>query len=154
VASDAAARTGSGTEAVALVGGVALLLVLAALIRAWEDGLVAGAVLLLLAYALSLAFSHRPLDSGAPLVAVGLVALVELGSWSLELRDGAEERPGARVISVLLLLLGSAAVSALVWTAGSVKAGGGVALLVLGAAAALGLLVLLIGWAPREPEGQ
>jgi hypothetical protein len=154
LAAESAARAGSGTATVAFVDAVALLLVLVALVRPWEDGLVAGAVLLLLAYTLSLAFAHRPLDNAAPLVAVGLVALVELGSWSLELRDGPEERPGRRLVPVLLLLAGSAVVSALVWSAGSVRSGGGIGLLVLGAGAGLGLLALLTGWTPARRRAQ
>ncbi len=65
---------------------------LAALFAVWEDGLCARPRAIALGYALSLAPGNVTLDHGAPAVAVGLLAAVELGSWSLELRDGPEER--------------------------------------------------------------
>jgi hypothetical protein len=130
-----------GLAALAGVAGVVLILV--ALLVAWDDGLVVGPTMLLVAYALSLADRGEALDRAAPLVAVGLLAVVEFGSWSLELRDGAEERPLARLPSVFLLLLGAAAASTLVLTVGGIRIGGGLALWALGAAAAIGLLALI-----------
>jgi len=87
-----------GLAALAGVAGVALIL--AALLVAWDDGLVVGSALLLVAYALSLADRGEAVDRAAPLVALALLAVVDFGSWSLELRDGAEERPLARLPSV------------------------------------------------------
>jgi hypothetical protein len=130
-----------GIAALAGVAGVVLILV--ALLVAWDDGLVVGPALLLVAYALSLADRGEALDRAAPLVAVGLLAVVDLGSWSLELRDGAEERALARLPSVVLLLLGAAAASTLVLTVGGVRTGSGLALWALGAASAIGLLFLI-----------
>ena len=134
---------GTETALVALVGGLGVACVVVALFAVWDDGLVAGASLLLLAYIAWLGFSHPPLDRSAPLVGVGLLALVELGSWSLELRDGGEERLLARISRVLLLLAATLAVSALVLAFGGVRADGGIALWVVGAAAAFALLALL-----------
>jgi hypothetical protein len=130
-----------GLAALAGIAGIALILV--ALLAAWDDGLVAGPALLLVAYALSLADHGEAVDRAAPLVAVGLLAVVELGSWSLELRDGAEERPLARLPAVLLLFLGAAAASTLVLVVGGVRTDAGLALWALGAAAAIGLLILI-----------
>jgi hypothetical protein len=130
-----------GLAAFAGVAGVALILV--ALLAAWNDGLVAGPALLLVAYALSLADRGAAADRAAPLVAVGLLAAVEFGSWSLELRDGAEERPLARLPRLGLLLVGAGAASALVLTVGGVRTDAGLVLWALGAAAAIGLLVLI-----------
>jgi hypothetical protein len=130
-----------GLAALAGIAGIALILV--ALLVAWDDGLVAGASLLLVAYALSLADRGEALDRAAPLVAVALLAVVEFGSWSLELRDGAEERPLARLPQIGLLLLGAAAASTLVVMVGGVRTDAGLALWALGAAAAIGLLVLI-----------
>ena len=131
------------TALVALFAGLGVACVVVALFAVWEDGLVAGALLLLLAYTAWLAFSHPPLDRSAPLVGAGLLALVELGSWSLELRDGGEERLLARVSRVLLLLGATLAVSALVLAFGGLRADAGIALWVVGAAAALALFTLL-----------
>ncbi len=128
---------------VALAGVAGVALILAALLAAWDDGLVVGPALLLVAYALSLADRGAGVDRAAPLVAVGLLAVVELGSWSLELRDGAEERPLARLPRLGLLLVGAGAASALVLTVGGVRTDAGLALWALGAAAAIGLLVLI-----------
>lgn len=130
-----------GLAALAGIAGIALILV--ALLVAWGDGLVAGSGLLLVAYAISLADRGEAVDRAAPLVAVGLLAVVEFGSWSLELRDGAEERPLARLPSVLLLFLGAAAASTVVLTVGGVRTDAGLALWALGAAAAIGLLILI-----------
>jgi hypothetical protein len=130
-----------GLAALAGVAGVALIL--AAVLVAWDDGLVVGSALLLVAYALSLADRGEAVDRAAPLVAVALLAVVDFGSWSLELRDGAEERPLARLPSVFLLLGAALAASTLVLTVGGVHTGAGLVLWVLGAAAAIGLLILI-----------
>ena len=116
---------------------------LAGLLAIWEDGLALGPAAIVLGYALSLAPGNAALDRGAPLVAVGLLAAVELGSWSLELRDGPEERLLAHLWRVLALLVAAFAISFVVLTVGGVRADGGVALFVIGAAAALGLFALL-----------
>ena len=118
---------------------------LAGLFAVWEDGLALGPATIALGYALSLAPGDVPLDRGAPLVAVGLLAAVELGSWSLELRDGPEERMLGRVGLVLVVLAAAFAVSIVVLSVGGVQADAGIALFAVGAAAALGLFALLAG---------
>jgi hypothetical protein len=135
---------------VALVGGLGVLLVLAALMAVWEDGLVAGPALLLVAYTISLTAGQQPLSHSAPLVAAGLIALVDLGSWSLELGDGREQQPFAHLRIFALLTVGAFAGSLLVLTAAGAVAGGGIALWLLGAAAALGLFALISGQTPQE----
>jgi hypothetical protein len=127
---------------VGLAGLAGTMCVLAALVAGWDDGLVAGAVLLLVAYAASVG-GESEFDRATPLVAAGLLGVVEFGSWSLELRDGAEERPVARVPSVLLLLGAALGSSALVLAVGALRIDAGLALWVLGAAAAVGLLALI-----------
>lgn len=128
---------------------------LAALVAAWDDGLVAGPALLLVGYALSLADRGTGLDWGAPLVAVALLGVVEFGSWSLELRDGAEERPLARLPQLGAVFVAALAASMLVLAVGSVRTDAGLALWALGAAAAIGLLALIMQPARsgREPSG-
>jgi hypothetical protein len=138
-----AAVGGASRGLAGAIGVVGVVLVLVALLAAWDDGLVAGPAVLLVAYAVSLGDGGTGLDWGAPLVAVDLLAVVEFGSWSLELRDGAEERPLARLPSVLLLFLGAAATSTLVLTVGGVRTDAGLALWTLGAGAAIGLLILI-----------
>jgi hypothetical protein len=126
-----------------VAGAAGVVFVLASLLAVWDDGLVAGAVLLLIAYAVSLAGNEAAIDRKAPLVCVGLVAVVDLGSWSLELRDGAEEAPLRRLALVAALLLGAAASSTLVLAAAAAPVQAGVALWALGAAAAIGVLALI-----------
>lgn len=71
------------------------------------------------------------------------VALVELGSWSLELRDGPEQRPLAHLGLVVVLLVAAFAASLVVLAVGDLRADTGIALWAVGAAAALGLFALL-----------
>jgi hypothetical protein len=125
-----------------LIGLGALL---AGLLALWEDGLTLGPAAIALGYGLSLAPGDTGLDRGAPLVAVGLLATVELGSWSLELRDGPEERLLPHLGRVLVLLVAAFAASLVVLSAGGIRADAGLALFAVGAAAALGLFALLAG---------
>jgi hypothetical protein len=131
----------TGLAGLAGLGGGVVLLV--ALLSAWDAGLSLAPILLLLAYALSVGDDSAAVDWRAPLVAVGLLGVVEFGSWSLELRDGAEERPLARLPFVLLLFGGALAASALVLGIGGIRPDAGLALWALGAAAAIGLLALI-----------
>ncbi|HMB19169.1 MAG TPA: hypothetical protein VKO41_07640 [Gaiellaceae bacterium] len=136
-------RAGRPTPLALLAAAVGVAFVVAALLVVWEDGLVAGPAFLLLAYGISLADNGTALDRTAPLVSVGLVAVVELGSWSLELRDGAEEQPLRRLPSIGLLLITTLLASALLLVVGGVRPAGGIALWAIGALAAIGVLVLI-----------
>lgn len=133
---------------VCLIGIGALL---AGLLGLWEDGLAAGAALIGLAYALSLAPGHAALDRGAPIVAVGLLAAVELGSWSLELRDGPEQRPLRHLGVVMVVLAAALATSLAVLSAAALHISTGISVFALGAAAALGLFLLIARPAPPSP---
>jgi hypothetical protein len=139
-----AALRGDGPATLVVIAGAAgVAFVLAALLAAWDDGLTAGPVLLLVAYVLSLAGGDAELDRAAPLVGVGLLAVVEFGGWSLELRDGGEERPLARLPRLAVLLVAAAAVSTIVLAVSGLHIEAGLALWALGAGAAIGLLALL-----------
>ena len=137
---------------VGLVGALGFACVLVALLASWDDGLVAGSALLFVAYTLSLVVRDAPLDATAPLVSVALLACVEFGSWSLELRDGAEERPLARISYVSLLFVAALGASALLLAVGSVRVDAGLALWVVGAAAALALLAVVTRTARAHVE--
>jgi hypothetical protein len=126
-----------------LAGLAAIVLVLVAVTAPWDDGLVAGAGLLLAAYTLSVADDGGGVDRTAPLAAVGLLAVVELGSWSLEVRDGGEERPVARVPRVMLLLGAAAAASGLLLAVSSLDVDAGLAFWMVGALAAFALIALM-----------
>jgi hypothetical protein len=93
-----------------------------------------------------LGFEGDALDLRAPLVAAALLAVAELGYWSLELRGAVADEPGAYLRRLALL----AAELAGVTTAGVVLLAivqgvetGGTAVDLLGAAAAVGALALL-----------
>jgi len=129
-----------------LIGVGALL---AGLLALWEDGLALGPAAIALGYALSLAPGDAALDRGAPLVAVGLLAAVDLGSWSIELRDGPEERLLRHAGLVVVLLVAAFAASIVMLSVGGLRADGGIALFAAGAAAALGLFALIAGHALR-----
>ena len=135
------AREASGFVVVG--GALALGFLLVSLTFAWDDGVVIGTVLLFLAYVGSLLFGGHPLDRSAPVVAAGLIAVVELASWSLELRDGAEERYGPHLGYLVVLLFAAAAVSGFVLAIGGAGVKAGLAFVVLGAAAAIALVALI-----------
>lgn len=136
-------RAGPPAPLALLAAAVGVAFVVAALLVVWDNGLVAGPAMLLVAYALSLADNGTGLDWTAPLIGAGLVVVVELGSWSLELRDGAEEQPLRRLPAIALLLAASLAASAVVLAMGAVHPAGGIALWTVGAMAAIGVLVLI-----------
>jgi len=149
-----AAVRGEGPATLVVIAGAGgLAFVLAALLAAWDDGLTVGPVLLLLAYVLSLADGDADLDRAAPLVGVGLLAVVEFGAWSLELRDGAEERPLARLPRLAVLFVAATAVSTIVLALSSLPIDAGLALWALGAGAAIGLWAL-IARPIRRPNGE
>lgn len=128
------------TPFVLLVGTA---MILAALLTSWEDGLAFGPAAILVGYALSLTPGNASLDGGATFVAVGLLATVELGTWSLELRDGPEERAIKHVARFLGLLFAAFATSLVILAVGGAQPKAGIALFVIGAVAALGLFLLL-----------
>jgi hypothetical protein len=136
-------RAGRPTPLALPAAIVGVAFVLAALLAFWDDGLVVGPAFLLVAYGISLADNGTSLDRTAPLLGAGLLAVVELGSWSLELRDGAEERPFGRFPSIAVLIVASLTVSTLVLAVGGVRPAGGIALWAVGAMAAVGVLVLI-----------
>jgi hypothetical protein len=126
--------------------------VLAALVGLWEDGLVAGPTLLLIAFAAALAIAHHALDPAAPIFGAGLLALVDLGSWSLELRESRETPTLHHLHTLLPLTLGALATGAAVVAVGKLGTGGGIALWLIGAAAAAGVFALFRGRPEEEPK--
>lgn len=124
-------------------GGVGMMLILAALLGLWEDGLVAGLALVLVGYVVALAVARHALDPAAPLFAVGLLALLDLGSWSLELRESRETPPLNHLRTLVPLTLSGLAASTAVLAAGDLGAGGGIALWLFGAGAAAALFTMI-----------
>jgi hypothetical protein len=137
---------------VGALGAAGVLLILAALLGFWEDGLVAGPMLLLIAYAVALAVSHHALDPAAPLLAAGFLALVDLGSWSLELSESRETPPLYHLRTLLVLTLGALGTSAAILAAGDLGSGGGIVLWLLGAAAVAAIFTTIRPTGRSEPS--
>ena len=86
------------------------------------------------------------LDTQAPLVAGALLAVAELAYWSLELRGPVVDEAGTylrRIALLATLVLGVVGLGAIMLTLVEVVEAGGIAVDILGAAAALGALALL-----------
>jgi hypothetical protein len=97
-------------------------------------------------YGLQLAADDVPLDVAAPLVAVGLVLTAELAYWSLDERERAEGDPGEgfrRLGYLAVLALGTFVVAAVLLILVDAVRTGGLALDLLGTAAAAGALIAI-----------
>jgi len=125
---------------------VALAVLVAGLVLSLPVTVPAAVALLGAEYVGLLAFDADALDARAPLVAGALLAVAELGYWSLDLRGLVTDEAGTylrRIAFLALLVLGVIGVGAVVLTLVEAIAAGGVAVDILGAAAALGALALL-----------
>jgi hypothetical protein len=97
-------------------------------------------------YVAILGFEAEALDTQAPLVAGALLAIAELGYWSLELRSAVVDEAGTylrRIALLATLVVGVVGIGAVMLTLVEVVAAGGIAVDILGAAAAFGALALL-----------
>lgn len=125
------------TAALLLAAGLALRVALA----------IPVAVALLGAeYVTLLGFEGEALDTRAPLVAAALLAVAELGFWSLELRRPVAEEAGTSLRRLALLaglLLGVLALGVVLLAVVDAVSAGGPAVDLLGAVAAVGALALL-----------
>ena len=97
-------------------------------------------------YVALLGFEGDALDTRAPLVAAALLAVAELGYWSLELRGAVADEPGAYLRRLALLAVQLAGVTTVGVVLLAIVEGvetGGTAIDVLGAVAAIGVLAFL-----------
>jgi hypothetical protein len=136
-----------------LATAIASLLLVGALALRMPLAIPVALVVLAAPYVALLGFEHESLDARAPVIAALLLAIAELAYWSLELRGALADEPGTylRRVSLLSLLVlgtivGGSAILALV----AEVSGGGTALDLLGAAAALGAVALLAFAATRR----
>jgi hypothetical protein len=133
--------------------GVLALVMLAAGLALNVAAVIPVAIALLGAeYVVILGFEADALDTQAPLVAGALLAVAELAYWSLELRASVVDEPGTylrriAVLSAIVLGVVATGIGALALV--EVVSAGGVAIDVLGAAAAIGALALLAHAARR-----
>jgi hypothetical protein len=119
---------------------------LTALVLGWTSLLPVAVLLLGGLYAAQLRIDGGSLDGSAAAVAAGLLVTAELGYWSLEARDQIEEDRGMamrRLAVVAVLGVGALVVSEGVLVLADLVRGRGLALDLVGAAAAAGTLVVV-----------
>ncbi len=116
---------------------------LAGVVGLWEDALAFGPALLLVANTIALASSPATFERSVPFVASGLVVIVDLGAWSLELRDGPEQQPLAHLRTLGALALGALGASALVLAVGTEVIAGGFGVWLIAVTAALAMFTLI-----------
>lgn len=118
-----------------------------AVVGRWHDLLPWGIALLAAPYAVSLLVREGGIDALAPLYAAGLLFTAELCYWATERTAGVGGREIvlARAGSLLGLSLAAGGSAVLVLAVSDVGGGGGVALEVVGIAAAAGALAL-VAW--------
>ena len=110
-------------------------------------------------YVALLGFESEALDTRAPVVAAALLAVAELGYWSLELRRPVADEAGTslrRLGLLAALLVGVLALGVVLLVLVEAVSAGGPAVDLLGAVAAVGALALLALAArqTRRPDGE
>jgi len=129
--------TGAVTATLLLAAGLALRLALA---------IPAAVAILGTEYAALLGFEGEALDTRAPVVAAALLAVAELGYWSLELRRPVADEAGTslrRLGLLAALLVGVLALGVVLLVLVEAMSADGPAVDLLGAVAAVGALALL-----------
>ena len=131
---------------------------LAALVLEWSAFVPLAALFVAAAYATRLYADDVSLDARSPLLAAGLLLTVELGYWSIEARQPVRLDAGEdlrRLGFVLALTLGALAVGAILLAVADLARTRGLAVDLLGAAAAVGALLVVVLYArrPAEPRG-
>jgi hypothetical protein len=139
------AEAGPPTRSAGLrIAAVAILVLVAALVRGWARLLPVSIVLLGGIYAAHLRVDHVTLDLRAPAFAAGLLVTAELGYWSIEERERFQGEPGdgIRQLSVIAVLAAAGVLAgAAVLALADVARTGGLVVDLLGAAAAASLLI-------------
>jgi hypothetical protein len=140
-----AGARGPVRQALAWLAGLGLVLAAAAALRL--PSLLAPALVVLVAeHAVVWVGRSDRVDAAAPLVGAGLLLYAELASWSGEARPLVrDERPvlAARAGVVAASTLAALALGAVILLVAAVPAGGGLARLAVGVAAATGTLALV-----------
>lgn len=130
----------------ATLAALAALLLAAGLAARIAVAIPVAVALLGAEYVALLEVEGEALDARAPVVAAALLAVAELGYWSLELRGGVDDEPGTylrRLALLAALLLGVTTFGVVLLAVVEAVQAEGPALDVLGAVAAVGALALL-----------
>jgi hypothetical protein len=131
---------------------LAILVLVAALVLGWSPLVPVSLLLLGATYATHLAADDPALDVSAPLVAIGLLVTAELAYWSLEEREeiSAELGESLRHLGVVALLaLGGLVAGSMLLAVADLARAEGLAIDLLGAAAAAGALLVVVLYARR-----
>jgi hypothetical protein len=142
--------SGAGSTAarpVAGLGAAAAVLLVATLVVRRAEGIAAALLLLGAAYAVTLVLDDPPLDARAAIVGAALLAIGELAHLSLGARSAVTEEAGAaahRIARIAFLVLGAMALGAAVLALADLLRTGGIAIEVVGVAAALAAVGLLV----------
>ena len=137
------------------VAAVAFVALVAAVVRGWPLLIPLAVALVGAGYAAELVVADASLDLAAPVVAVGLFLAAELAYWSLDERIRTAGDPGQSMRRTALVALTAAAIfvvsSALLVLADEIRARG-LALDLIGAVAAVGVLVAVLATARDQPS--
>jgi hypothetical protein len=139
--------------ALAVVGGLAVVVLAIGLGAGWPSAIPIAVVLLGGAYALELAVAGGAIDRAAPALAAALLFVCELAYWSLEQRLPVRDEPGGvarRVAFLALLAAGTFALGSALLGVSEAGEGGGVPLEAVGALAAVATLFLAALLAQRR----
>ena len=127
------------------VAGFGVVLAGAAALRV--GSLLGPAMVVLLAeYTVVLVNRGGRVDAAAPLVGAGLLLYAELASWAREARPRVHDEPPVLIIRAIVVAasaLAALGMGVLVLLAATVPAGGGLARLAVGVAAAIGTLAVV-----------
>jgi hypothetical protein len=137
------------------VAAIAFLALVGAIVQGWSWLVPAAVALVGGAYATELAIDDAPLDTAASAVAVGLLLTAELAYWSLDERTRAGGEAGQSFRRAALVAAGAVlafvVASALLAVTDEVR-GRGLALHVVGALAAVAVLVTVLATARNQPS--
>jgi hypothetical protein len=137
----------SAVELGARLAAISLVSLVAAIVLGWSSLIPVSLVFLGSVYAAHLAIDDAPLDAKAPLLAAGLYLTAELAYWSLDERAAARADPGEamrRAGVVVALGLAALAAAAVVLAAADIARAQGLAIDLLGAAAAASVLLVVV----------
>lgn len=139
----------------ARVSAVALVALVAGIVQGWPSLIPLAVAAVAGSYAVQLAIDDARLDTAAPVVAVGLLLAAELAYWSLDERTRTSGDPGQgfRRLTFVALVAAAALVvaSALLAVVDEVRAGG-LALDLVGAIAAVAVVVTVLATAHGQPN--
>jgi hypothetical protein len=130
-----------------LLGSAGIFCLCLGLLALWVRGLAWGIAFLAASFLLRVQLEPPSASAWTPLVAGGLLLVAELGYWSFE--AGGSANPARRLLEVLLLVVAASALCELVLDVGNILPLSGSWVLVIGVAAVIALLGMMLRLARR-----